>query len=199
MIIFNNKNKSSLFEKVNIIVLAGALIYFTGWMYCYYIFKYFGILSGLHDIQLYHLLLYSYSILIDKYVFIILLSLSISIYLLGRFLPINIPYYYLFIILYILFFITLNFGAKREANKEIIRITHGIKVKHIKFILKKDNIHKFPSKFYKLNDKGELIYLHSTKDRYYVFSPEKDSRQKSPGIVFDIPISNIFIEIILCK
>lgn len=196
-IIYNDK--TSLFEKINIIVLIGALIYFTGWMYCYYIFKFFGILCCTYDIPVYHILLYSYSIISNAYIFIILLILLPLIYLFFRFLPIKISYIYLFIISYILLIIILNIGAKRMANKEIIRIKHGIKVKYIKFILREDSTNNLPSKFYELNNKGGLIYIHSTKDRYYVFSPEKEISAKYPGTVFDIPISNVLIEIKLCK
>lgn len=195
----SDTNNKSLYLMVtsNIIIISAAYLYFTGWVFCYFLYSNFGIFKCHLEIPFYYFFVYSFSVFIYWLSFLlfgIAIFLGIILYLVV---PHNIkkPFIKWAIIIFLIILVPASYYlAKKRAYEEEVRIRSGINIKTIKFFIKKDAAEYYTEIFKEANSKGYLILLAATKERYYVLYQPKDGNNPKEipfGYVYDIPVSDI--------
>jgi hypothetical protein len=127
-------HKISLGDVRDILIIAGIFLFFTGWVYIYYFYNYFGLSMSSVTINYADYLVYSYTVLTSYYwtpllAFLVLIILARK-WLIG-FTPLAISSVLLFLALYLL--------AKKVASDRALEIrSFRENMRHISFVFKQD-------------------------------------------------------------
>jgi hypothetical protein len=192
-------------------ILVSVYLYFTGWVYHYYLFTHFGVSLSSLDIPIYYFFIYSQPVIYENkiwYIFatvIFILILLLSKYVAKRITKDSteakkkeLELSKWGIISLLVFLLPLSFHlARRTAITRALSMRNGYAQK-ISFIFKQDANGKYPEEFINANGSGKLRLLNQTKDRFFVFYQPKSEEPEMPYgysyVVFDTDISTAKIE-----
>jgi hypothetical protein len=188
----------------NATVIVAIYLYFTGWVYAYFVYQnHFGVSFSSLEIPVYYFFVYSYTVI--DYAFLLLSSYlgsdPIALPAVLVFLALNLvfilqsiqanAYKYVLILILISVFPLTFYLARNTAIDVAIKMRTG-QARKIEFVLKKDSRQTFPRNFLTANKKGNLRLLIQTKERFIVF-------HQPPGLlltsanVYDVPRSEVLL------
>jgi hypothetical protein len=128
-------SKISLGDVRDILIIAGIFLFFTGWVYVYYFYNYFGLSISLVSISYADYLVYSYNVFTSYYL-MPLLALVILVLVYRKWF---VKYVSLTIFLAVVLFPVLYFLAKKTADKDALEMRSFRKsMRHISFVFKED-------------------------------------------------------------
>ncbi len=164
----NNQDEKSNTIKVlrDTVFVVAIYLYFTGWIYVYYLYCYFGISLNVVEIPVYDFFIYSSSVLMNWHTLIVLVPAVLAIY----FFNIHYAVKWAPVLILIILFPALFFLSKHYAQTEALMIRKGTSSKKIiTLFFKTDVAHDFPEGFQYANKNRALKLLTQTKDMYIVF------------------------------
>ena len=184
----------------NLVLLISVYLYFSGWLYAYYLFLHFGVSLHSVDIPVYDYIIYSYSVLDTKGGYAILGGVAVWLLLawFARYLPFSEVWVrrasaVLFVMLFPSLFYSLFHCAKSAAENEARARREG-NAFTIRFTLKQQSSASLPKKFLECNNHGQLRLLIQTKERYFVFyQPEGEKGVLPYADTFDISRSDVLL------
>lgn len=127
--------KISLGDLRDILIIAGVFLFFTGWIYNYYFYDYFGISISLVSVDYATYIVYSFVVLVSYYG-LPLLALIALILLYTKWLK---KYFTLITVIVLLLFPGLYMLAKKVANDKAVELrTVRNSMRQISFVFKDD-------------------------------------------------------------
>ena len=196
----NSDNKELFAFIKNVIFLIAIYLYFTGWAYAYFFYKYFGISLGALDINYLYFFIYSYPVISSNLWLFVCVCLFVALLFLIRFFFEKQRFAFILmptlVVLFPLFFNVALKTGESEANK----LRHLKHIRTISFDFVKNDFCK-NSQFKEFCDanseKDALILIKEAKDRYYVLYQHYDyTKPQSPepiglGYVYQIQKKDI--------
>jgi hypothetical protein len=174
----------------NVVFIFALYLYFAGWLHAYYFFQQFGISLSSVDIPVYYFFIYSYSVFLTFWGFVVLLFLITALTLAVKCRPRGA---YLFVIAFILLFPAIFYAARAAGTRDANEKRSGY-AKTVEFIFKKDAAEKLDTEFVELNAKGQLQLLTLTKDRYLVFhQPRGEGGAQPNATTYSIAASDVVL------
>jgi hypothetical protein len=160
------------------VVLVFALyLYFAGWLHAYYFFQQFGVSLNSVDIPVYYFFIYSFSVFLTFWGFVVLVVVIISLTLAVKGRP---SWGYLLVIALISLFPGIFYAARAAGMSDASEKRSGY-ASTVQFVFKKDAAETFDEEFIDLNKNDRLQLLTVTKDRYLVFCQPKGEGDAQPN------------------
>lgn len=180
----------------NLVLLISIYLYFSGWLYAYYLFWHFGVSLHSVDIPVYDYIIYAYSVLDTKWSLAVLVG-GVAVWLLAvwleRICGPALSKRRATIAIGLLLFPSLLYSAKSAAENEALARREGNALT-IRFTLKPEATPSLPRDFSEHNTQGQLRLLIQTKERYFVFYQPEGEKEVIPyANTFDISRSDVLL------
>ena len=192
-----------------LLILLSIYLYFTGFLYSYYLFGHFGISTQELNIPVYQFFVYSFPVLTGKGAISYIIILLIILCMIGLYYLIlinirkNLCTFLLLLIILALFPILdwLSLNKSITIANDYKNSQYG---KRVIFTFKKTDKENYPKNFLEHNKKGNLILLTESKDRFYVILPsierkratiddQEEIAEKTVALLYNVPKSQVLL------